>query len=142
MKKLLVIGASVAAMMAGVAIAEEAAPAAPAVPAVPAKVEKKAPAAPMVDLTVNGVLEKVEHKKKDGTSKAAYQIKGDDGSITKLQGKVSVKKGEPAVDLEALVGAKVTVVGKGREVTNKQGIKMRMIGKIDSITKIPAPPAN
>jgi hypothetical protein len=136
MKKILVIGASVAAMMAGMAIAEEAAPAAQAAPV---KVEKKTPAAP-VDLTVSGILEKVEHKKKDGTATWVYQIKGEDGSITRLQGKG--KKGDSAVEWDSWVGAKVTVVGKGRELTNKQGVKMRMIRKIVSITKADAAPAN
>jgi len=89
------------------------------------------------DFTITGTLEKVELRNKEGGVKVDYQVAGDDGIVTRFAGRGTGGSGEFAAKFEGLAGAKVTVVGKGREFTRK-GRTLRMINKLASITKADA----
>lgn len=139
MKTIWVLGASLVVLAAGVTLADgvkgDGKP--------DLKAEKKANTESqrlpeLKDFTITGTLEKVEFRNKDGSVKVEYQIAGEDGSVTRFGGRSAGKRGEPAVKFEDFAGAKVTVVGIGREFTRK-GKTLRMINKLISISKADAP---
>lgn len=87
------------------------------------KGEKK-PAAALIDLELTGKLEKKETERK-GKKQVSYILAWDDGTTVKLP-KTKV------ADLDALVGQRVSVSGKGTE-TEKKGKKVVSLKKITSI---------
>ena len=118
--KRLVIGSVVAgfALATMAAFAEEAAaPAAAAAPAVEKHAKAvKAPAA-MEEMTVVGTITKTETTKKDrktGEERKVAQFVVTDAAGTQIMLSTGHgKKGATAVNLEALVGKTVKIVGKG-----------------------------
>lgn len=90
--------------------------------------EKEAVAAPAIELTLSGKVEKVEKKKKDGTVFMTwYRLVGDDGVTTHL----------PKGKVEEYVGEKVKVTGMGSETKKKDKVE-RKLETIASIEKIAA----
>ena len=93
-----------------------------------AKAEKEVAAAPGLEMTLTGTIEKVEKDKKDGTPFMTwYELVGDDGVRTHL----------PKGKVEEFVGMKVKIVGMGEE-TKKKHTVARKLETITSIEKVAA----
>jgi hypothetical protein len=88
-----------------------------------AKADAEIAAAPAVEMTLTGTVEKVEKKKKDGTPFMTwFELAGDDGVITHL----------PKGKVEDFVAMKVRVVGTGTETTKGE----KTTRKLETITSI------
>jgi hypothetical protein len=95
--------------------------------------DKEMAAVAGTEMTVTGIVEKMERKKKDGTPFMTwFQLTGEDGVITHL----------PKGKVEDYVGMKVTITGTGEE-TRKRNKTARKLETITSIEKVAgeAPPA-
>ncbi|MFO7870598.1 MAG: hypothetical protein R6V03_04105 [Kiritimatiellia bacterium] len=106
------------------------------------KREKK-PKQPLEQLELTGVLRKTEKQNKKGKVAVTYTLETEDGCSVRLP-KVQApkkKKGDqeapPAVDLDACVGERVVVKGRGRE-TERKGKKIIHLMKIDSVEQVQA----
>jgi len=85
------------------------------------------------NLTVEGVVEKVEKKKETGPDpKFEYKLTEEDGTV------VFLPKGE--MGLDQYVGKKVTVTGQDSN-SEKKGKKIKMFKTITKIEKADATPA-
>jgi len=85
------------------------------------------------NMTVEGVVEKVEKKKETGPDpKFEFKLTEEDGTV------VFLPKGE--IGLDQYVGKKVTVTGQGSN-SEKKGKKSRMFKTITKIEKADATPA-
>lgn len=119
---------------------------APVVPAAPVEkaVKKAAPMPPAIDITVTGTLKKEEKTKQDKAGKEIkrvhYALTLDDGSLVMLPAPRAKKGQEAAVNLDAFVDKKVKVVGKGREVVDKKGVKKSIVSEITTIEEVAAVP--
>jgi hypothetical protein len=129
MKKLWMIGAGVIALsISGVKAEDQAKPEAPVVTE-----EKVRHAKPeLKELTIEGVLQKSEHKKKDGTLSPLITLVTDDGA------QVWLPKNGPEANLESLIGSRVKVVGTGYEM-DRGGKKRIGLKSIKSVEKVVVP---
>jgi hypothetical protein len=90
-----------------------------------AKPAQKSPAPELKEMTLTGVVEKVENKKKDGSPMMTwFTLTGEDGIVAHL----------PKGKVEEFVGMKVKLVGMGFDTT-KRGKPARTIETIKSIQK-------
>ncbi len=130
MSKIWMIGACVMALSVAGAMAEG-----------EVKAEKKAPAPKpeLKELTLEGVVNKIENKKKDGTVTTALKLVMDDGSNVMLP-KGKPGKDSPAASLESAIGLRVKVVGMGFEM-EKKGKKVYGLRTITSAAKVEVPAA-
>jgi hypothetical protein len=139
MKKIVVAGI-VCMVCVGVTVAEDAIPAAPAADVVVEAVAAPAPVveAPAIeaqDVVLKGVVSKIERPGKEGeAAKVTYMLTDADGHVTRLP-ESQAPEGEAAIDLASLVGAEVTVTGKGmvREADGKKMVHLRSISAIAKV---------
>ena len=118
MKKLWMVGVGVVAMAVAAAVAGEKAKEKPT-----AKAEKDVAAAPAVEMTLTGTVEKIERKGKNGAVFMTwFELAGDDGVMTHL----------PKGKVEEYVGEKVRIVGSGEEINKKE----KVTRKLETITSI------
>lgn len=102
-----------------------------------AKAEQKAdkPKVELKEMTVEGMLTKVEGKGKDGAPVVSYKMATDAGVDVALP---RVKAGEAsAVNFENFAGSRVKIVGMGAEGESK-GKKRIMLKSIKTIEKVAA----
>ena len=95
--------------------------------------EKKGPA-PVVDLKLEGTVEKLERKFDDGKVVVLYMLRTAEGMMVRLPF-------QEEIQYEGFVGARVSVEGKGIE-TEEQGKKYHNFRKVLKIEKLPEPAPN
>ncbi len=130
MSKTWMIGACVVALSVAGALAEG-----------DVKPEKKATAvkAQPKEMNLEGVINKIEHKKKDGTVFITLKLLLDDGTEVSLpKAKPGVES--PAAKLESAIGLRVRIVGTGYEM-EKKGKKICGFSTIKSAEKVEVPAA-
>jgi hypothetical protein len=141
MSKLWMIGIGVMALSVAGAMAEgEAKQEAPAVDK--PKHERKAEQvkAELKELSLEGVIQKIEHKRKDGQIATSLTLLTDDGTKVMLP-KAGTGKAVPAVDLENMVGARVKIVGMGYEMERggKKRCAIKTIKSFEKVVPVTAP---
>lgn len=148
MQKLWIVGAGVVALSVAVAFAQDDAGKAKHEKKADApKAEKKvgeakpkaeAPKVEMKEMTVEGMLSKVEGKDKEGKPTTSLKMVTDDGTAVALP---RMKAGDAAApNLENYAGSRVKIVGMGTEREAK-GKKSILLKSIKTIEKVGAPAA-
>jgi hypothetical protein len=103
-----------------------------------AKVKADAPKVEMKEMTVEGMLSKVEGKDKEGKPTTTLKMVTDDGTAVALP---RMKAGDAAaVNLENHAGSRVKIIGMGTEREAK-GKKSILLKSIKTIEKVGAPAA-
>jgi hypothetical protein len=135
MSKLWMIGVGVMALSVAGAIAQGEAKQEQA-PADKPRHERKErmPKPELKELSMEGVLQKIEQKKKDGTVATSLKLVTDDGTEVMLPKKAGGKDA-PAIDMDSQVGSRVKVVGMGSE-SDKGGKKRCFLKSIKSMEKV------
>jgi len=138
MSKIWMIGASLMAFSVAGALAE-AETKQEAAPLAPAKQELKAlkPKSELKELSLEGVIHKIETKRKNGTVSTALKLVTDDGAVVMLPND-KPGKNDPAGGLESSVGLRVKIVGMGYE-SEKNGKKRCGLKTIKSVQKVEVP---
>ena len=141
MRKLWMIGAGIVSLSVAGALAQgDATQVAPGGDNVKHARHAEGPKPEMKELTLTGTVQKVEHKKKDGTVFTAFKLVTVDGIDVMLSKNPAAKNGAPAIDLESLVGSNVKIVGMGFEMDHN-GKKMYHLNSITSAEKVGMPVA-
>lgn len=125
-KSAVVVMGVVLVTVAGMALAEEA-----------TEGKKREHKVALKDMSVTGVLSKVESKDKEGNLRVSYVVTDDAGEKTRVPAPRAKAGAEVAVadalNLDDFVDQKVTITGKGAERKGKNGEMHLSLMKVDSI---------
>ena len=97
------------------------------------KVTAKKPAPELTDVNISGKVGKKETKGKDGKIYTYYSVTTEDMGVIRLTKSALGKKSK--VNLDDLVDAEVTIIGKGHK-TGKGKKKRIVLKKIEKIEKV------